>query len=141
MQKNKTKRKMTTKEATDKLGITQRALYTLINENRDNLQLKRVRGKNFLMLDITEEQYAFFENKLNTKNLIIERKTDFIQENMQDILDDSKRDSVSLRYAKIFGVQEMTAKSRLNKIAYEEKLKTWRQDDTRTNFKQECEND
>jgi len=132
---------MTTEEVTNRLGISYDTLYGIIKNHKDSLKLTRVKGKGFLMLDITEEQYKFFKSILETKKLISERKGDFIKENIQEILDDNKRDGVAVRYSQIFGIIEQSAKAKLNKIAYEEKLEMWRQDDTRTNFKQEHEND
>jgi hypothetical protein len=133
MQKNK----MRIKEAANLLGVNSTYLTEIIRDNADTIKVKKVSGAYWL----DEQTFLKLEVVVKRSLIIKNRKREFVGENMQDILDDSKRDVVALKYAKVFGVQEWTAKSKLNKIAYEEKLKLWRQNDTRTNFRQECEND
>jgi hypothetical protein len=128
---------MRIKEAANLLGVNSVYLTEIIRDNADTIKVKKVSGAYWL----DEQTFLKLEIVVKRSLIIKNRKREFVEENMQDILDDSKRDVVALKYTKVFGVQEWTAKSKLNKIAYEEKLKLWRQDDTRTNFRQECEND
>ena len=124
---------MRIKEAANLLGVSSEYLTKIIRDNA--IKVKKVSSAYWL----DEQTFLKLEVVVERSLIIKNRKREFIEENMQDILDDSKRDVVALKYARVFGVQEWTAKSKLNKIAYEEKLKIWRQDDTRTNFRQERE--
>ena len=126
---------MRIKEAANLLGVSSAYLTEIIRDNV--IKVKKVSSAYWL----DEQTFLKLEIVVKRSLIIKNRKREFVEENMQDILDDSKRDVVALKYAMVFGVQEWTAKSKLNKIAYEEKLKLWRQNDTRTNFRQECKND
>jgi hypothetical protein len=125
---------MRAKKAAELLGLSEKQVLDIIREEK-SLRIKKVRNTYWL----TEKNLEDLRTVVERKAIIKSVKDNFINDNIELILDDNTREEVVLRYTKVFGCTLTTARTKLLNVSIYEKLRRWRQDDSRTNFKQECQ--